>query len=99
MVSAFIRFPHSSGVRKPMPEKHEDHGHSLARWVGVLISFVGFLIGGVAFPFGLWPLVTIGGVLQIVALVAVVVLNAAGFGRPDVWGELKAQATEQRGTA
>jgi hypothetical protein len=76
---------------------HADHGHSAARWAGAVISTIGFLIGGIAFPFDLWSVVILGGVLQIVALLVTVVMNATGYGRPDVWGELKAKAAAERG--
>lgn len=75
---------------------HADHGHSVARWAGVILSFIGFLVGGVLFPFFMLPAVIVGGVFQVAALIAVVALNASGFGRPDVWGELKAEAAAQR---
>lgn len=73
-------------------QPHPNHGHSPARWTGTVISAVGFLIGGLAFPFHIWPVVYAGGALQIVALIAVGAMNAAGYGVPDVWGELKAEA-------
>ena len=75
---------------------HADHGHSVARWVGVTLSMTGFLVGGVMFPFAMIPASIIGGVFQIAALISVPALNAAGFGRHDVWGELKAEAAAQR---
>lgn len=78
---------------------HADHGHSAARWTGVILSMTGFLVGGVLFPFAMVPAGIIGGVFQIAALIAVPVLNAAGFGRPDVWGELKAEAAAERAAA
>lgn len=78
---------------------HADHGHSTARWVGVTLSMVGFLVGGVMFPFWMIPAGIVGGVFQVAALVSVVALNAAGFGRHDVWGELKAEAAAERATA
>ena len=77
---------------------HEDHGHSAARWTGVIISMVGFLVGGALFPFAMIPAVIVGGALQIAAVIAAVTLNAAGFGRPDIWGELKAKAAAERVT-
>lgn len=73
-------------------QPHTNHGHSPARWTATIISGVGFVIGGVAFPFHFWPAVYAGGALQIVALIAVTAMNAAGYGVPDVWGELKAEA-------
>jgi hypothetical protein len=78
---------------------HADHGHSPARWVGVILSLIGFLVGGVLFPFAMIPAGIVAGVFQILALIAVPVLNAAGFGRPDVWGELKAEAAAKRTAA
>lgn len=78
---------------------HADHGHSVARWTGVIISMVGWLVGGVLFPFAMIPASIICGVLQLAALISIPVLNAAGFGRPDVWGELKAEAAAERAAA
>jgi hypothetical protein len=89
--------PSAAGGASPAAAAaHVDHGHSVARWVGASLSFIGFLVGGVLFPFAIVPASVIAGVFQIVALVSVVVLNASGFGRPDVWGELKAQAAAER---
>jgi hypothetical protein len=73
-------------------QPHANHGHSPARWTATIISGVGFVIGGVAFPFHFWPAVYVGAALQVVALIAVASMNAAGYGVPDVWGELKAEA-------
>ena len=73
-------------------QPHPNHGHSPARWTGTVISAVGFLIGGLAFPFHIWAVVIAGGALQLVALITVGAMNAAGYGVPDVWGELKAEA-------
>ncbi len=78
---------------------HADHGHSAARWTAVVLSMTGFLVGGVLFPFTMIPASIVGGVFQIAALIALPVLNAAGFGRPDVWGELKAEAAAERSAA
>ena len=78
---------------------HADHGHSVARWVAAALSFAGFLIGGVMFPFAGVPAVIVGGAFQVLALISIVVLNAAGFGVPDVWGELKAEAAAERASA
>jgi uncharacterized membrane protein len=75
---------------------HADHGHSVARWVGVVLSFAGFLIGGVLFPFAMVPGVIVAGVFQLAAVVSVPMLNAAGFGRHDAWAELKAEAAAER---
>ena len=78
---------------------HADHGHTVARWTGVTISMIGWLVGGVLFPFAMIPATIVCGVLQIAALISVVALNAAGFGRPDIWGELKAEAAAERASA
>ncbi|MGH3416837.1 MAG: hypothetical protein ACRDSS_10250 [Actinocrinis sp.] len=78
---------------------HADHGHSVARWVGTALSFAGFLVGGVVFPFSMTVGSVICGVLQLAAVISVPVLNAAGYGRPDVWGQLKAEAAAQRAGA
>lgn len=78
---------------------HADHGHSAARWAGALISMLGFLVGGVMFPFAMVPAVIVGGALQVVAIIAALILNAAGFGRHDVWAELKAEAAAERAAA
>lgn len=72
--------------------EHVDHGHSIARWWGVALSFLGWLVGGILLPFAGVPAVVIGGVFQVAALIAVVALDAAGYGYPDAWGELKAKA-------
>jgi hypothetical protein len=79
-------------------DEHVDHGHSPARWWGVTLSFVGWLVGGILFPFAGVPAVVIGGAFQVAALIAAVALNATGYGRPDVWGQLKAQAAAERAT-
>lgn len=78
---------------------HADHGHSPARWAGAILSFLGFAIGGALFPFVMLPAVIVGGAFQVLAIIAVVVLNAAGFGVPDVWGQLKAEAAAERASA
>jgi hypothetical protein len=79
-------------------EPHVDHGYAPARLAAVTISGLGWLVGGIAFPFGIWALVVIGGVLQIVALVVNVSMNAAGMGAKsnDDWAAAKAQAKAAR---
>jgi hypothetical protein len=83
--------------QQPYVAPHYDHGNSAARWAGAAISLIGFLIGGIAFPFHVWSLVYLGGALQIAAVLVAGLMNAAGYGRPDVWGELKAKAAAERG--
>jgi hypothetical protein len=79
-------------------EPHTDHGYAPARWTAAAISILGWLIGGIAFPFGVWVLVVIGGVLQIVALIVNLAMNAAGYGPKtnDAWAAAKAQAKAAR---
>ena len=79
-------------------EPHTDHGYAPARWTAAAISILGFLIGGIAFPFGVWPVVVVGGVLQIVALITNLAMNAAGYGAKtnDAWAAAKAQAKAAR---
>ena len=83
-----------------VPE-HVDHGYAPARWTASAISILGFLIGGIAFPFGIWALVAIGGVLQVVAIVANLAMNAAGMGAKanDNWAVAKAEAKAARAAA
>ncbi|HEV2635630.1 MAG TPA: HGxxPAAW family protein [Actinocrinis sp.] len=75
-------------------EEHIDHGHAPARWAAVCISGFGWLIGGVAFPFGIWSLVWIGVALQVVAIVVNLSMNASGYGARSTsqWAQAKAAA-------
>ena len=75
-----------------------DHGYSPARWAGVVISIVGFLAAGFGFPLQVWPLVAVGGALQVVAVVVALLMNKAGLGHDNnrQWAELKAQARAAR---
>jgi hypothetical protein len=79
-------------------EEHIDHGYAPARWAAAAISILGFLIGGIAFPFGIWELVVVGGLLQIVAVIVNLSLNAAGYGAKanDQWAAAKARAKAAR---
>jgi hypothetical protein len=79
-------------------EPHTDHGYAPARWTAAVISIIGWLVGGIAFPFGGWAFVIIGGVLQIVALAVNLAMNAAGYGAKtnDAWAAAKAQAKAAR---
>jgi hypothetical protein len=83
-----------------IPE-HTDHGYAPARWTASAISIIGFLIGGIAFPFGVWALVVVGGALQIVAVIVNLVMNAAGMGAKanDQWALAKADAKAARRAA
>jgi hypothetical protein len=83
----------------PTTEEHNvDHGHAPARTWACLISGLGWLVGGIAFPYHLWAVVVIGGVLQIVAIVVNVALNGAGLGAKANrdWAEAKAKAAAAR---
>lgn len=79
-------------------EPHADHGYAAARWTAVAISAIGWLVGGIAFPFHIWALVVIGGVLQVVAVIVNLAMNAAGMGAQanDSWAAAKARAAEAR---
>jgi hypothetical protein len=79
-------------------EPHVDHGYAPARWTAVAISILGWLIGGIAYPFGIWALVAVGGALQIVAIVVNLSMNAAGLGPKsnDQWAAAKAAAKAAR---
>lgn len=79
-------------------EPHADHGYAPARWAAAAISITGFLVGGIAFPFGIWALVVLGGVLQIVAVIVNLSMNAAGLGAKanDDWAAAKLKAAEAR---
>jgi hypothetical protein len=83
-----------------IPE-HTDHGYAPARWTASAISIIGFLIGGIAFPFGVWSLVVVGGALQVVAVIVNLAMNAAGMGAKanDQWALAKADAKAARAAA
>jgi hypothetical protein len=73
-----------------IPE-HTDHGYAPARWTASAISI----------PFGVWALVVVGGVLQIVAVIVNLAMNAAGLGAKanDQWALAKADAKAARRAA
>jgi hypothetical protein len=77
---------------------HVDHGYAPARWAAAAISGLGWVIGGIALPLGIIWLVVVGGVLQVVAIVVNLGMNAAGYGAAanDHWAHAKQQANEQR---
>jgi hypothetical protein len=83
-----------------IPE-HTDHGYAPARWTASAISILGWLIGGIAFPFGVWALVVVGGALQVVAVIVNLAMNAAGMGAKtnDRWAQAKADAKAARRAA
>ncbi|MDN5977013.1 HGxxPAAW family protein [Acidipropionibacterium jensenii] len=58
-----------------------DDGKSPAAWTGTVIAALGFVvatIGAMAGPN--WPACIVGGALVVVAMIAVVVLKALGYG-------------------
>ncbi|WP_042423255.1 HGxxPAAW family protein [Streptacidiphilus anmyonensis] len=60
------------------------HGHTVAAWTGVTVSFVGFMLAGVAMVYSIPVLVIIGLVVAAGGAVVGKVLSAAGFGKkPD----------------
>lgn len=87
-----------SSLATAQDEPHIDHGFAPARWASAAISIVGWLVGGIAFPFGIWALVVVGGALQIVAIVVNLAMNAAGMGplANDQWAAAKAEAKAAR---
>jgi hypothetical protein len=82
-------------------QAHLDHGYAPARWAASAVSILGWLIGGIAFPFGVWPLVVVGGALQVVAIIVNLAMNAAGMGAKtnDRWRLAKADAKSARADA
>ena len=76
----------------------EDHGYAPARWAAVSISALGWVIGGIAFPLGIIWLVVLAAVLQVVAIVVNLAMNAAGMGAQanDHWARAKAEARAKR---
>lgn len=79
-------------------EAHADHGYAPARWWAVSISALGWVVGGIAYPFGIWVLVALGAVLQVVAIIVNLAMNAAGYGAAsnDQWAQAKAAAKAAR---
>jgi hypothetical protein len=73
-------------------------GRGLQPWWAVSISALGWVIGGIAYPFGAWVLVAIGAALQVVAIIVNLALNAAGYGAAanDQWAQAKAAAKAAR---
>lgn len=60
------------------------HGHTVAAWTGVTVSFVGFMLAGVAMVYASPILVTIGLVLAAGGAVVGKLMSAAGFGKKPV---------------
>jgi hypothetical protein len=77
---------------------HADHGYAPARWWAVSISALGWVVGGIAYPFGVWVLVALGAALQAVAIIVNLAMNAAGYGAAsnDQWAQAKAAAKAAR---
>ncbi|WP_042395736.1 HGxxPAAW family protein [Streptacidiphilus carbonis] len=57
------------------------HGHTTAAWTGVTISFVGFMIAGVAMVVPMPILVIVGLVLALVGPGVGKMMSAAGYGK------------------
>ncbi|RAG84494.1 hypothetical protein DN069_16740 [Streptacidiphilus pinicola] len=57
------------------------HGHTTAAWTGVTVSFLGFMLAGVAMVIPSPILVTIGLVLAAAGAVVGKLMSAAGFGK------------------
>lgn len=64
-------------------EHHEDEGHSLAGWIGVIVIIVGFIVGTVFFflenTIGTW----VGAGLVVVGAILWPVLKLVGLGPKD----------------
>ena len=58
-----------------------NHGNTPAAWTAVTIIFVGFVVGGVAFPMGSMPLVVVGAVLVVVGGIVGKVMQMMGMGQ------------------
>ncbi|WP_298802923.1 HGxxPAAW family protein [uncultured Pseudokineococcus sp.] len=63
-----------------LPPHTEDHGHSLAAWVGVGIVMLGSLVGCLAVVFTVWWLLAVGFVVMAVGPVVGIVLAKMGYG-------------------
>ena len=57
------------------------HGHTTAAWTGVTVSFLGFMLAGVAMVIPSPILVTIGLVVAAAGAVVGKMMSAAGFGK------------------
>ncbi|WP_037604733.1 HGxxPAAW family protein [Streptacidiphilus rugosus] len=57
------------------------HGHTTAAWTGVTVSFIGFMLAGVAMVMPSPVLVVVGLVLAAAGAIVGKLLSAAGFGK------------------
>ncbi|MEZ0067614.1 hypothetical protein ABIA32_003629 [Streptacidiphilus sp. MAP12-20] len=57
------------------------HGHTTAAWTGVTVSFLGFMLAGVAMVMPSPVLVAVGLVLSAAGAVVGKLMSAAGFGK------------------
>jgi hypothetical protein len=57
------------------------HGHTVAAWTGVTVSFVGFMLAAVAMVYSIPVLVAVGLVIAAAGAVVGKVMSAAGFGK------------------
>jgi hypothetical protein len=61
-------------------EDHEDHGHSLAAWTGVVVIMFGFLISSIGVGFtSLWVTI-VGFVVVAIGCATWKVLSSMGYG-------------------
>lgn len=61
--------------------KNVHHGRTPAAWVGVTLSIVAFLLGGIALVLGpIWIMFWIAVVLLAIAVIATRVLQVLGYG-------------------
>lgn len=61
-------------------EIHEDEGHSVAGWVGVIVMLAAFALGTVAFFLALTTLFWVAVGLFVLGMILWPALKAAGFG-------------------
>lgn len=68
-------------VRARQVREYED-GKSPAAWTGTAIAGAGFVVAAIGAMAGPnWPTCIVGGALVVVAMIAVVVLKALGYGQ------------------
>jgi len=63
-----------------LPPHSEDHGHSLAAWVGVGICIVGAFIASLAVVFTIWWMFAAGIVIGLIGPLVGKVLAGKGYG-------------------
>lgn len=75
-------------------EVHEDHGHSVAAWTGVVVILVGSAVAAVGVTIASVALFVVGIVVCLVGAVAGKVLSMAGYGAKTVVGPDSPESTK-----